>query len=80
MAFHSLENMMGKIGYVKIADGVYLYGEIKEAGTSGLSGYYAVLEGWSNNKQIRVGIFGESALIQYDPLIGDKQGIIIGRK
>lgn len=79
MALHSLENMMGKKGYVKIANGVYLWGEINEAGTSGLSGYYAVLEGYSNGKQIKVGIFGESALLQYDPLIGNKRGRIIGR-
>lgn len=80
MALHSLENMMGKKGYVKIANRVYLYGEIKEAGTSGLSGYYAVLEGWSNGKQIKVGIFGESALLEYRPYPEDKRVKIIGKQ
>jgi len=79
MALESLENMLGKIGYVKIADSLYLYGEITETGASGLSGYYAVLEGLSNNKTIKVGIWAESDLILFDPLIGDRQGQIIGK-
>ena len=64
MAFHSLENMMGKTGYIKLGKGVYLWGTINETGTSGLSGYYAVLEGLCNGHQIKVAIFGESGLIQ----------------
>lgn len=79
MAFHSLENMMGKTGCVKIANGVYLYGEIKEHGRSGASGHYAVLEGFSNGRQIKVGIFGESALLKYDPRVGNPQAKIVGR-
>jgi len=65
MAFYSLENMLGQNGYVLLGKGVYLFEEITELGTSGLSGYYAVLEGFSNGKQIKVGIFGKRGLIQH---------------
>lgn len=77
MAFHSLKNMLGKKGYVSLGKGIYLWGEVNESGISGLSGYYAVVEGFSNNKQIKVGIFGESALIQHQLPNG---AIVLGRK
>jgi len=76
MAFHSLENMLEQKGYVLLGNGVYLFGEINEAGCSGLSGHYAVLEGISNKRHIKVAIFGESGLIQHKP---PKGAIIIGR-
>ena len=76
MALHTLDNMLGKKGYVFLGKGVYLLGTINETGISGASGYYAVLEGFSIGKQIKVGIFAEKGLIQH---CLPKGAIILGR-
>lgn len=84
MALESLENMLGQRGCVKLADGIYLWGEITETGIfrdiNLMPDNYALLEGLSNDKQIRVCIWAEKDLIRFDPLIEDKTGRIIGRK
>ena len=77
MALHPLDNMLDKKGYVFLGKGVYLYGIVNEVGASGASGYYAILDGFSNGKQIKVGIFGENGLIQH---CLPKGAIILGRK
>lgn len=38
------EKYLGRKGYVKVEDGIYAYGEIRETGASGTAGYYAILE------------------------------------
>ena len=44
MMLFNPEKHIGRKGYVKMADGLYAYGEICETGISGLAGYYALLE------------------------------------
>lgn len=77
MALHSLENMLGQTGYVKLGRGVYLYGEITEAGRSGQTGYNAILEGFNNGRQIKTSIWGEAGLIP-EKIV--PKGIILGKR
>ena len=79
MALHSLKNMLGKAGYVKIGKDIYLWGKIIETDASGLAGYIAILRAdvpisKGQSRAVKTSIWGERGLIKKRP----KKGLILG--
>jgi len=62
------EDKIGLKGYIKIAPGVYAFGEVCETGMSGAAGFYALVE-WitKSGKQTKTAIFHINELITYKP-------------
>jgi hypothetical protein len=62
------DDKIGLKGYIKIAPGVYAFGEVSETGISGASGFYGLVE-WitKSGKQTRTAIFHINELIKYKP-------------
>lgn len=60
-----IDTIMCKTGYVQLNKEVYLFGEIRGRGISGTFGYYAILEGRSYGKQIKVGIYSMAELLHH---------------
>jgi hypothetical protein len=62
------DDKIGLKGYIKIAPGVYAFGEVCETGISGAAGYYALIE-WitKSGKQTKTAIYHINELMKHKP-------------